>query len=186
MNHLQGFFLFSMTLKNQKMYLYLETERLRIRPIKLTDAPFMLKLVNSEGWIKFIGKRNISNLKAAQKYIQKILNHENFYYNVFELKGTQQAIGIVTFLKRETEKFPDIGFALLPEFEKKGYTFEASQKYLEEIIARNVYDNIIAVTIPENYKSIRLLKKLGLEYEGDYTNEGKTLSYYGLQGKEDE
>lgn len=163
------------------MYTFIETQRLRIRPIELHDDAFILELVNSEGWLKFIGQRNILSKKNAQKYIQKILDNESFYYHVFELKATQKALGIVTFLERENENFPDIGFALLPQFEKNGFTFEATKAYLEEINKSNKYNNIIAITLPENEKSIRLLKKLGLKYKGDFKKNKETLSYFSLR-----
>ncbi|WP_282163001.1 GNAT family N-acetyltransferase [Ulvibacterium marinum] len=163
------------------MHINIETERLRIRPIKLIDAEFIMQLVNSEGWLRFIGNRNISNTIDAKKYIQKILDNTKIFYNVFELKELQKAIGIVTFLEREGERFPDIGFALLPEFEKNGYTIEASKAYLKEIDTLNEYENIIAITLPDNQKSIRVLRKLGLKYQGDYKKEDETLSYHSLK-----
>ena len=106
-------------------------------------------MVNSEGWLKFIGNRNISNNDDAEKYIQKILDSPNTYYSVFHLKTTKEPLGLVTLLNRTDQTFPDIGFALLPEYEKKGYTLEASRKYLDEIIISDRYENIIATTIPE-------------------------------------
>ncbi|MBP0904975.1 GNAT family N-acetyltransferase [Mariniflexile gromovii] len=165
------------------MYKTIETERLIIRPLNLTDSKFIIELVNSEGWLKFIGNRNISNKEDAEKYIQKILDSPNFYYSVFQLKTTKKPIGIVTFLHREEQKYPDIGFAMLPNYEKNGYTLEASKKYLDEILKSNTYENIIAITIPENQKSIKLLKKLGLAYESDYVGEHGTLSVFGLNAK---
>ena len=165
------------------MYINIETDRLIIRPINLTDSKFIIELVNSEGWLKFIGNRNISNDNDAEKYIQKILDSPNFYYSVFQLKTTKEPIGIVTFLNRSEQRFPDIGFAMLPEYEKNGYTLEASRKYLDEIIESNKYKNIIAITIPDNEKSIRLLMKLGLEYESDYIGDNKTLSIFSLNAE---
>ena len=162
------------------MYINIETERLTIRPINLKDAEFIIDLVNSDGWLKFIGDRNVSDKNDAEKYIQKILDNTHFYYNVFELKEPQKAIGLVTFIERENETFPDIGFALIPDFGNNGYTFEATKAYLEEIKKINKYDNIIAITIPENQKSINLLEKLGLRYGGDYKKGNETLSYFGL------
>ena len=163
------------------MYLNLETKRLRIRPIELTDAEFIFELVNSEGWLKFIGDRNVSNRSDAKRYIQNILDNQGYFYSVFEIKESQKPIGIVTFLKRENEEFPDIGFALLPEFESKGYTIEASEKYLQEITDSNKYANVIAITLPDNQKSISLLKKLGLKHEFDYKKDTETLSYFSLK-----
>jgi len=162
------------------MYKEIETERLIIRPINLADSKFIIELVNSEGWLKFIGNRNISNENDAEKYIQKILNSPNFYYSVFQLKTTKEPIGIVTFLNRAEHKFPDIGFAMLPSYEKKGYTLEASRKYLDEIVKSNKYENIIAITSPDNQKSIKLLLKLGLGYESDYVEDNDTLSVFSL------
>ncbi len=162
------------------MYKELETYRLRIRPINLDDAEFIIRLVNSEGWLKFIGNRNITDKNEAEKYIQKILDNQHFYYSVFELKNSNQPIGLVTFLNRENQDFPDIGFALLPDFEKQGYTLEACKKYIDEIIKSNVYENIIGITVHDNLKSISLLKKLGLHYEDDYNEDNKALSLFSL------
>ena len=163
------------------MYKQLETERLVIRPINLSDSEFILKLVNSEGWLDFIGDRNVKNKSDAEKYIQKILDNEGFFYSVFELRKTNQAIGLVTFLNRENQSHPDIGFALLPDFEKKGYAFEACKKYLDEIISTDNYENVLGITMPHNKKSIRLLKKLGLHYQYDYYQSDELLSLYSLK-----
>jgi [ribosomal protein S5]-alanine N-acetyltransferase len=162
------------------MYKQLETARLLVRPIRLTDKEFILALVNSEGWLQFIGDRNINNLPDAEKYIQKILDNSNFFYSVFEVKETNQPVGIVTFLYRDNQEFPDIGFAVLPEFEKKGYTFEAVKKYFDEILSQGTVCNIIGITFPENEKSIRLLERLGLTFEKNFIKDDETLSLYSL------
>ncbi|MFK8039089.1 MAG: hypothetical protein AB8B74_12415 [Crocinitomicaceae bacterium] len=51
------------------MYKNLEADRLIIRPINLANSKFIIELVNSDGWLKFIGNRNISNKNDAEKYI---------------------------------------------------------------------------------------------------------------------
>jgi RimJ/RimL family protein N-acetyltransferase len=102
------------------MYKELQTDRLLIRPIKIEDKEFIYSLVNSDGWLKYIGNRNIGNNNDAEKYIQKIIENKNFFYSIIEILETNEQIGILTFLNRESQEFPDIGFALLPQFEKKG------------------------------------------------------------------
>lgn len=165
------------------MYKHIETERLQIRPIKINDAEFITELVNSPGWLKFIGDRNIATKIDAEKYIQKILDNPNFYYSVFEIKSSLKAIGIVTFLNREGQNFPDIGFALLPDYEKNGYALEASKKYMVEVIESKIYENIIAITNSDNQKSINLLLKLGLNYVSDYKDNNELLSLFSLVPK---
>jgi len=162
------------------MYKTIETDRLTIRPIALTDAAFIIELVNTPGWIEFIGDKKISDRTGAEKYIQKILNNHDYYYCVFELKSNAQPIGLVTFLNREKYDHPDIGFAILPDYMRNGYAFEASRRYLEEIVESKKHENIIGITIPGNVKSIRLLEKLGLKYAHNKMDDGEDLAVYML------
>lgn len=159
------------------MNLNIETERLYIRALLITDVDFMYQLLNSNGWIQYIGDRNIHDIKAASHYIQNILNNDKIYYNVFEIKDTKIPIGIVTMLHRENQNYPDIGFAMLPQYEKRGYAFEAASKYLEEL-KNNQIGKIIAITKTDNQKSIALLIKLGLIFEKTYTDNNEVLNLY--------
>ena len=165
------------------MYKIINTERLVIRPITNEDKEFIYLLVNSDGWLKFIGDIKVSNSNDAENYIKKILNNSNYYYNVIELNETKQPIGIVTFLKRENYESPDFGFAILPEFESKGFAFEASNKYLEEVINENSYNKIIGITVSENLKSIKLLERLGFIFQNKVTENKQSLSIYKLNSR---
>lgn len=161
------------------MYCLIETYRLKIRPLSLADKDFIFSLTNSNGWLEFIGNRNILSVTDAENYIQKILHTENYYYNVFELKDTKQALGIVTLLKRENQEFPDFGFAALPEFEGKGFTFEASVAYMKHLIQSSHHKKLLGLTKPYNQKSISLLTKLGFRFQGkQITESGDALSIY--------
>ena len=162
------------------MYKPIETERLIIRPIKITDSRLIFDLLNSEGWLKFIGDRNVKTIIEAENYIQNILDKKNFFYSIIELKATQQSVGIITFLYRDNQQFPDIGFAILPEFEKKGYAFEAAKKYLEEIANEKQTHKVIAITLPDNSKSIKLIERLGLSCEGQYPDKSEVLLLYSM------
>jgi RimJ/RimL family protein N-acetyltransferase len=103
--------------------------------------------------------------------------NNKFFYSVFEIKETNTPIGIVTFLYRENKNYPDIGFAMLPQYEKKGYAFEAANNYLKEL-NKNQGGKIIAITKPDNENSITLLKKLGLVFEKSYCENDEILDMY--------
>jgi len=163
------------------MYISFETERLRVSPLSMNDRDFMAALVNSEGWIKFIGDRNVHNEEQAAAYVQKILDKPLCFYNVIRLKEGGTPVGIISFIKRDTQRHYDIGFALLPEYHGKGYSFEATKKYLDLIIGTNQHEEIIAITLRENNKSISLLKKLGLKWMEDFMEENQELSLYSLK-----
>lgn len=71
-----------------------ETDRLLIRPITIDDTAFVLELVNTKGWLEFIGDRSVRDIESANNYIQnKILNNKIFYH-VFEIKDSKFPIGI--------------------------------------------------------------------------------------------
>lgn len=103
----------------------LETERVRLREFTLSDADFVQQLVNTPSWIQFIGDRNIRTLEASQEYIQnnlqKSYKKNGFGLWLMQLKETSKSIGMCGLVNRETLGNVDIGFALLPMYERNGY-----------------------------------------------------------------
>jgi RimJ/RimL family protein N-acetyltransferase len=59
----------------------------------------------------------------------------------------------------------DLGFAFLPESWGQGYAFEAAWAVVKE--ARDTFKltRILAITNPDNDASIKLLAKLGFQFE---------------------
>ncbi len=156
----------------------LTTDRLLIEPLTVNDNAFIFELVNTDGWLTFIGNRNISSQVEATAYIQKIVDAANIIYWVVKLKDTKIKIGIITFIKRDYLKHHDIGFAFLPAFANHGYAYEASSAVLNSIFHTHNLSHILATTIPENKSSIKLLKKLGLLFHNEIEIEKKTLCVY--------
>ncbi|HWA35135.1 MAG TPA: hypothetical protein VG737_13435, partial [Cyclobacteriaceae bacterium] len=74
------------------MDLELRTPRLLLRKASVGDSEFFFKLVNSPGWLRFIGNRNVNSSEDAVPYIQKIQSTPNLRYWVVVLTQTQQAI----------------------------------------------------------------------------------------------
>ena len=142
----------------------LTTDRLLIEPLSVNDYNFIFELLNTEGWIKFIGQRNINSAADATAYIQKIIDNPNTTYWTVQHKDTQTAIGVVTLIKRDYLEHHDIGFAFLPQFANNGYAYEAASAFLNHVISSYNLSTILATTIPENNSSIKLLKKLGVTF----------------------
>ena len=154
------------------------TDRLLIEPLSENDTDFILELVNTDGWLKFIGSRNINSKTDAIAYIQKINGNQNITYWTVKLIKTKVSIGIITFIKRDYLEYNDIGFAFLSKFSKKGFAFEATQKVLESLIENKKITNILATTIPENINSITLLEKLGFYFDKKIEIDNEILHIY--------
>jgi len=153
-----------------KKYKTFETERLFLKPTSVEDAEFIFELLNSPNWIKNIGDRNINSINDAKKYIQtKMLPQlTKLGYSVYTLilKQDNMKIGTCGFYDREGIKGIDIGFALLPEYEKKGYAFDSTRKLMNVALKEFGIKEISAITTEENISSKKLLQKLGFEPNG--------------------
>lgn len=144
-----------------------ETERLLLQQAHHNDRPFFFKLLNSPDWIAYIGDRGVHSLEDAGDYIQNALiqsyTDNGFGLYKIVLKANDQPIGICGLLKRSKLANPDIGFALLPEYQGNGYAFEAAQATLMYARSKLGLDTIFAITKANNTKSKRLLEKIGLK-----------------------
>lgn len=155
------------------------TERLMLSILDVLDTEFIQELVNTPGWLKFIGDRNIHDHEAALAYVKKIMYAPTVYYWVARLKDGGTPVGIVTFIKREYLPHYDIGFAFLPEYAGKGYAHEATVAVLKDITTHPEHSYILATTLKENASSIKLLEKLGLSFERIIEDGNETLMLYG-------
>ncbi|NBC24653.1 MAG: GNAT family N-acetyltransferase [Bacteroidetes bacterium] len=151
-------------------YKHFETERLIVRPTSLEDADFILELLNTQSWIEYIRDRNVKSIEEAENYIKikmmpqlERLGYSN--YTVIEKEGNNK-IGTVGLYDREGFEEIDIGFALLPTYEKKGYAYEASNRIKEAAFYEFGIKALCAITSENNLSSQTLLKKLGLKEVG--------------------
>jgi len=152
------------------MTLIAETKQLRIRKFNEADAGFIFKLLNSPGWLKFIGDRNIKTLEDARLYIANgpLFSYLKFGFGPYlvELKDSALPIGMCSLIKRDVLKDPDLGFAFLTEHEGKGYGTEASRAVIEFAKNTLALKKLYALTDTHNASSITLLKKLNFISSG--------------------
>ena len=147
----------------------LETTRLILRHLSAADAPFILELLNLPSFLRFIGDKGVRNLADAVRYLETgpLASYERFGFGLFrvELKHTGAPIGMCGLLKRDTLPDADIGFAFLPEHWSAGYAFEAADAVMN--YGRSLgLGRIVAITSLDNDASIKLLHKIGMQFEG--------------------
>lgn len=155
----------------------LQTDRLILREFNLADTGFIIELLNSPGWIEFIGDRNVKTEEQAVNYLEngplKSYRQNGFGLSMVELKdGTP--VGMCGILKRAELDTPDIGFAFLPEHSGKGYAYEVANATLLYAKDKFRLEKIAAITIASNERSILLLKKLGFSHSGVFVFPGTT------------
>lgn len=147
----------------------LETKRLRLQQAAINDAEFILKILNDPSFIRNIGDRKVRSLDDARDYTTNklIASYEKFGFGMYLviLKDTGMPAGICGLVKRDGLEDVDIGYAFLPQYWSKGYATEAAMAVKE--YAKNTIGlkRLVAITDPENLGSVRVLEKIGLEFE---------------------
>jgi RimJ/RimL family protein N-acetyltransferase len=147
----------------------LETERLLLRHLSIEDADFILELLNEPSFIRNIGDRGVRTIDGANSYILNgpVASYAKNGFGLYlvKLKETDESIGMCGLIKRDTLKDVDIGYAFLPRFWSKGYAVESARavkEYAKNAVGLN---RIVAIVDPENEGSIRVLEKIGLQFE---------------------
>lgn len=144
----------------------LSTPRLTLAPFTAADAAFVQKLVNTPGWLRFIGDRNVHSEADAVAYLERgpMSGYAKYGYGLWKVAlhdGTP--IGMCGLVRRDTLPNADVGFAFLPAYTGQGYAFEAADatvKYAREVLH---ISPLYGITDPENGASIRLLERIGLK-----------------------
>lgn len=159
---------------------YLITNRLLLAPLTMEDVGFILNLVNTPGWLQFIGDRGIKTEAGAADYVRMLLANPDIQYWVVRLKATQLPIGVVTFIKRPYLEHHDLGFAFLPAYAGQGFAKEAAAFVLDLVTEGEAHTHVLATTLKENAKSIRLLEQLGFQRNRTIQDEQNFLILYAL------
>lgn len=168
-------------------YKSFETERLIIQPTSDSDAKFIFELLNTPKWLTYIGDRNIKTIEDAKKYIKEKMTPQldRLGYSNYTIirKQDHQKIGSCGLYDREGLEGIDIGFAFLPEYEKKGFAFEAANRLKDAALNEFGIKSIGAITSKENTSSQKLLEKLGLKPIGttQLPNEDEELLLYKIE-----
>ncbi len=149
-------------------YKTFETERLLLRPTCEEDADFVLTLLNSPKWLKFIGDRNVYSVAAAKSYIKEkmIPQLERLGYSNYTVirKSDLAKIGTCGLYDRKGLEGVDIGFAFLPAYERQGYGFESANKIKEAGLHIFGIKKLSGITAKKNIASQKLLEKLGFHF----------------------
>lgn len=138
------------------------TERLVLRHGQLSDAPFILSLLNQPSFYRYIADKGIYTEQQAEQYIQKafIDGHQQQGFGPYIVANKLGvAIGMVGLFQRDALAVPDIGFAFLEQYTGQGFAYEAAAKLLS--VYQGKFPQIAAIADADNTASHGLLNKLG-------------------------
>jgi RimJ/RimL family protein N-acetyltransferase len=147
----------------------LTTARLRLRPLELGDAPFILELLNEDDFIRYIADRGVRDLAGAEGYLRDgpLRMYTDHGVGLMHASRCEDgvAVGFCGLLVRDHLEYPDLGFAFLKAFRGQGYATEAGRALVEHGERELGHRTLLAITHPDNAASIAVLGKLGFRFD---------------------
>jgi RimJ/RimL family protein N-acetyltransferase len=162
----------------------LRTKRLRLRPPDTADADFILRLLNDESFLRFIGDRGVRTPAGACAWIETSLEHHRLHgFGLWLVERTQdrEPLGICGVMQKPWLPYPDLAYAFAPPVRGSGYALEAARAVVNLTGGSLAIPQLVAVVVAENATSIRLLEKLSFTRDGSVTDpEGVPLELYAV------
>ncbi|UTV29430.1 GNAT family N-acetyltransferase [Photobacterium atrarenae] len=150
--------------------LELQTERLVLRPLSLTDAAPLLAIFSDPEVMKYWDGAPWSSLTQATQFIENAAfdpNHPTHVVLGVYLKETRTLVGkCMLFNSHPKSRRAELGFGLAKSCWGQGLIGEAAAALLQYGFRTLNLNRIEAEIDPDNRGSARVLEKLGFRQEG--------------------
>lgn len=143
----------------------LQTPRLILREIYISDAEAMFELNSDSEVMKYTGDVSFDSLEQTKTFIQAYPDYtkNGFGRNAVILKETGDFLGWCG-LKKLPDGTVDIGYRFLKRHWNKGYATESAKAMIDFGFKNYDLTEIIGNAAEENIGSVRVFEKLGMEF----------------------
>lgn len=167
------------------MNIFLETHRLILRQLTKNDLDNLVMLDSDPDVMRFINGGIASSRQAiANKFLPYAMSYHDQYENLgfwaIVEKQSREFVGWI-FLRPEVDfkllqqlnlaekDAIELGYRLCKHSWGRGYATEVAQKLVDKSFTESEIDKIVAWALTENKASIRVMKKIGLKLQHQYT-----------------
>ncbi|MEP7291318.1 MAG: GNAT family N-acetyltransferase [Chloroflexota bacterium] len=148
----------------------LETERLILRPLEMTDAPTIHELAgHPEIAATTLNMPHPYPEGAAEAFIQSQIDHrdsrDNFTFGMTR-KSDSQLMGDFHVHIEERHQRAEFGYWIGKPYWNQGYTSETARRLIDYCFAELGVHRVCASYFTHNLASRRVMEKAGMTYEG--------------------
>ena len=146
----------------------IQTERLKLRPFRIEDAPALNRIANQEYVLKWMPDWKYS-VEDTEKLIRWFISlyplaNKSTARVVFAVELHGSVIGMVAFgNKAEVDNEIEIAYFISESHAGNGYITEAAKAVAHWALANLKMDYLIAIVEPDNYPSQRVIEKAGFQ-----------------------
>ena len=146
------------------------TDRLLLRKLKMTDVHDMFEYTSRTEVTKYLSWNPHTNIEQTKNFIKNTLpeyeGNKSYPYAI-ELLDTHKFIGVLRAYDIDLgNKHCEISYILNPAYQNNGYMVEAINAFIKYGFNELGLIRIQAKCMIENESSEKLMKRLGLEFEG--------------------
>ena len=171
------------------MDLIIETDRLILRELRLSDAEAFFAMDNNPNVHRYLWNKPTQKIEETLEIItfvrKQYLDNGIGRFAIIS-KETKEFMGWAG-LKFNTEmvnnktNFYDIGYRLDEKFWGRGYASETSFAWVQYAFETLKIKTIEAATHIENVASNRILQKIGMQFTEQYQEDGVSWNWYQLE-----
>ena len=165
------------------MKIILKTDRLLLRELNVGDAENFYNLNLNPNVVKYTGDAAINSVEEARLFLENYHEYKQNGYGRWAVmhKETNQFIGWCGLKFDPEENETDIGFRFFEAMWNRGYATESAKACVGYGFETLKLKRIIGRAMKANVASIKVLEKIGLEYERDTVFEGKDAVIYKIE-----
>lgn len=162
---------------------FLETKRLRLRPIQLSDIPVVQKYSLDPEWHRFL---DFHTLESVEDFVQKAVNTPWSEHARFSILFEETMVGSVGLYIELKEKRAEIGYSLSKEYWGLGIIPEAVLRVINYGFQDLELEKIFAQTDLRNLPSQSVMKKMKMTQEALFRkhsiaqNKRRDIVYYSI------
>lgn len=158
----------------------IETERLVLRPFTTEDLDELAGIRADPEVMRYIGDQSRERVEQRLHYYISLYESHGFGMWAVIDKETGVMIGWCGLIFLDETPEVEVGYGVARPYWGRGLMTEAARASLRYGFERAGLDRIVAVAMPENRASRRIMEKLGMHYEKNVLHYGHDVAYYAI------
>lgn len=162
----------------------IETERLILRPFRMDDVVPSHEIDSDPEVTRYTNDGGVKSMERIETLIRDVVlaDYARYGFGRFavDLKETQEFIGFCGLKYLPEYNEVDLGYRFRRTLWGKGIATEAGRACIDFGFTELALDSIIAMVLPENKASVRVMEKLGFKFSHVLEEDGINICQYIL------
>ncbi|MDY0089545.1 MAG: GNAT family N-acetyltransferase [Flavobacteriaceae bacterium] len=168
------------------MKVILETERLLLRELHPFDAKNFYELNLNPDVIKYTGDKVFGSVEESEYFLKNYKDYKINGYGRWAVieKKSDEFLGWCGLKYHNDSDEIDIGFRFFEKYWNNGFATESAKACIVYGFKNLQLESIIGRAMKENTASVKVLEKIGLEFEKEFDFENKEGVIYRIRKDE--